>query len=216
MGHAIADRVADGGVLLERRLADAARHAGTDARAAAGNDLRARLAGLSHLLQRPPAGLEGARDTVAGLQAALLAEQARTAAHFASGGVVDVRVPVRAEAGKADVQVRMRIERDAAERAEGGDPTPWRQVQLDLALDGLGRVQVRLGVRASQLRAEFLVEQPGSADRIEAGLVDLGTALERAGFAQVLSRVVVDPVAVCAPDALPDLPGQHTILDTRV
>ena len=66
-----------------------------------------------------------------------------------------------------------------------------------------------------QLRAEFFVEYPGTADRIEAGLATLGSALEHAGFAQVLSRVVVDPVRVCAPDDLPDLPSQHTILDAR-
>ncbi len=87
-------------------------------------------------------------------------------------------------------------------------------MRLDLALDGLGRVQVRLGVLASRVRAEFLVEHPESADRIEAGLVDLGAALEGAGFAQVLSRVVVDPVTVCAPDDLPDLPTAH-IVDAR-
>lgn len=214
VARALAARVADGGVLLERRLADVVRHARPGAEALASHDVRSRLALLSHLLEEAPPGFEGARDSVRGLQDALLAEQARTAAHLAREGVVDLRIPLQVDGRDAEMRLRMRVEREAPEDG-GTDPTPWRQVRLDLALEGLGRVQVRLGVVASQVRTEFVVERPDAADRIEEGLADLGLALEGAGFAQVLSRVVVDPVRACAPDELPDLPAQRTILDTR-
>ena len=65
------------------------------------------------------------------------------------------------------------------------------------------------------VRTEFIVERPDAADAIEAGLHDLGGSLETAGFATVLSRVVVDPVRACAPDELPALPAPHAILDAR-
>jgi len=39
-------------------------------------------------------------------------------------------------------------------------------------------------------------------------------SLERVGFARVLTRVVVDPVAVSAPDELPDVPP-GTIVDVH-
>lgn len=210
--RALADRVADGGLLLERRLGDMVRHARADAREAAAGDLRSRLAVVAHLLHDAPPELEGARQAASALQAVLLGEQARAAAHLAHEGVVDVRVPVHADG--RDTELRMRIARDAPHGGHGEDPTPWRQVCLDLALDGLGHVQVRVGVLASHVRLEFFVEHAGSADRIEAGLADLSRALEGAGFAQVLARVVVDPVTACAPDTLPDLP-QRAILDVE-
>jgi hypothetical protein len=212
MARALADRVADGGLLLERRLGDVVRQARPEAREAVAGDLRARLAIVAHVLGDAPAEFEGARQAVAALQSALLGEQARAAAHLAHDGVVDVRVP--AEVDGRDTELRMRIARDAPERGRDEDPAPWRQVRLDLALDGLGQVQVRVGVLATQVRLEFFVEHAGSADRIEAGLADLNTALEGAGFAHVLSRVVVDPVTACAPDALPELP-QRAILDVE-
>jgi flagellar hook-length control protein FliK len=102
--------------------------------------------------------------------------------------------------------MRLRIARDAPERHREQDATPWRQVRLDLALETLGRVHVRIGLAASQVQVEFLVEQAGAADRIEAGLGELSSALEGAGFAQVLSLVVLDPVTAGAPDDLPELP----------
>lgn len=213
--HAIAQRVSEGGLLLERRLADVLRQAGPEARTLAANDLRSRLAVAAHLLEQAAPGLEGAREAVSHLQEALLAEQARSAAHLARDGIVDVRIPVQGEDQQAEMRLRMRIHRDAAESATDEDSTPWRQVRLDLVLDGLGHVQVRLGLTASQVRAEFFVEDAAAADRLETGLADLGVSLEAAGFARVLSRVVVDPVRVCAPDQLPDLPGQHSILDAR-
>jgi hypothetical protein len=212
LARALADRVAEGGLLLERRLGDVLRHARPDAREAAAGDLRSWLALVAHVLRDAAPGLEGAGEAVASLQAALLAEQARSAAHLAHDGVVDVRVPVHA--GGRDTELRLRIARDAPDRRREDDPTPWRQVRLDLTLDGLGHVQVRIGVLASQVRLEFFVEHAGSADRIEAGLSELSGALEGAGFAEVLSRVVVDPVTACAPDALPDLP-QRAILDVE-
>ncbi len=149
------------------------------------------------------------------LQDALLAEQARAGAHLAHEGLVDVRVPLRVEDREAEMRLRMRIQRDTPGRSDEDDPFPWRQVRLDVALEGLGRVQVRIGLVEAQVRAEFLVEHPDAADRIEAGLVALDNALERTGFAQVLSRVVVDPVRACAPDELPELPLPRRIVDTR-
>jgi hypothetical protein len=215
VARAIAARVADGGALLERRLADVVRHARPDAETLASHDVRSRLALVSALLDQAPPGLDGAREAVRGLQDALLAEQARTAAHLAREGVVDVRIPLQVDGHEAEMRLRMRVQRDAPEQGGGDDPAPWRQVRLDLALEGLGRVQVRLGVVGAQVRTEFIVEGPEPADRLEAGLAELGAALEAAGFAQALSRVVVDPVRACAPDDLPDLPSQRTILDTR-
>jgi hypothetical protein len=211
--RAIAERIGEGGLLLERRLADVVRGAGPGARLAA--DLRSRLALVAHLLEQTAPGLTGARDAVSRFQEALLAEQARTAAHLASGAVVDLRLPLQGPQHDTEMGVRMRIKRDADDAAGEEATSPWRQVQLDLEIDGLGRIQVRLGVIASQVRAEFFVEHAGAADQIEAGLADLGASLEGAGFARVLSRVVVDPVRACEPDQLPDLPVQHSILDTR-
>lgn len=213
VARALAERVADGGLLLERRLADVLRQARPDATAVATRDVRAQLAVVAHLLDHAT-GMAEARTAVTGLQDALLAEQARAAAHLARDGVVDVRIPLQVQGQDAEMRLRMRIARDAPD-ASGDDPAPWRQVRLDLALDGLGHVQVRLGVVASQVRAEFFVEHAGTADLIEAGLADLGGALEGVGFAQVLSRVVVDPVTACAPDDLPELPPQRAILDIR-
>lgn len=215
VARAIAARVSDGGLLLERRLSEFVRHGSHAARTAAANDLRSRLAVAAHLLQQAPPAVDGARQAVADLQEALLAEQARAAAHLARDGVVDVRVPLQVEDREAEMRLRMRIQRDAAGRSDEDDPSPWRQVRLDLDLEGLGRVQVRIGLVDGQVRTEFLVEYPDAADRIEAGLVDLDVALERAGFAEVLSRVVVDPVCVCAPDELPELPSPRSIVDTR-
>lgn len=212
---AIAERVAEGGLMLERRLADVVLHPGPQARAAATADVRSRLSALAHVLELAPPPLEGARDAVRGLQDALLAEQARTAAHLARDGVVDVRVPLSVQGHEAEMRLRMRIEREAPDRTAEEDATPWRQVRLDLAFDGLGRIQVRLGVMPARVRAEFFVEDAGAADRVEAGLAELSGALEQAGFAQVLSRVIVDPVRVCAPDDLPDLPPHRAILDAR-
>ncbi len=213
--QAIAERVSDGGLLLERRLADVVRGSAPAARLRAAGDLRSRLAVASGLLTQAGPEFEGARDAVTHLQESLLAEQARSAAHLAGDGVVDLRIPLQGEHQEAEMRLRLRIRRDADDAGEGEDPAPWRQVQLDLDLDGLGRIQVRLGVIAGQVRAEFFVEHAGAADRIEAGLAHLDASLEGAGFARVLSRVVVDPVRACQPDALPDLPSQHSILDTR-
>jgi len=74
---------------------------------------------------------------------------------------------------------------------------------------------VTVGVVDAQVRTEFFVEDAKAADRVDARLGDLDVALERAGFAEVLSRVAVDPVRVCAPDDLPGVPSQRGILDTR-
>lgn len=215
VGGAIAERVSEGGLLLERRLADVVRQGSAAARAAAASDLRSRLAVAAHLIELAPSAFGDARQAVRDLQEALLAEQARAAAHLAHDGVVDVRVPLQVADREAEMRLRMRIEKEAPGCRDDADPFPWRQVRLDLDLDGLGRVQVTVGVAAAQVRAEFFVEHPDAADRIEAGLVDLDLALERAGFAEVLARVAVDPVRVCAPDTLPELPSQRRILDTR-
>ena len=212
LARALAERVANGGAQLERRLADVIRESEGTSREMATRDLRSRLAVLAHLLENPstsleanaPSGLDGARDAVGRLQSALLAQQARAAAHLAHDGAVDLRVPLLADG--RDSEMRLRITREAPDRGREQDAAPWRQVRLDLAFEALGRVHVRIGLVASHVQVEFLVEQPGAADRIEAGLGDLSSALEGAGFAQVLSRVVVDPVTACAPDVLPDLP----------
>lgn len=215
VARALADRVANGGLMLERRLAHVVAQNRPDAARAAADDVRSRLAVLAQRLQQAPPGLEPAHQAVSGLQDAMLAEQARVAAHLARDGVVDVRIPLQIEGQAAEMRLRMQIQRDP-ETPSGEDPSaPWRQVRIDLVLEGLGRVQVRLAVMPAQVRAEFFVEHARTADRIETGLARLTTALEGAGFAQVLSRVIVDPVRVCAPDDLPDLPPQHTIVDAR-
>ena len=215
VARAIAERVSDGGLMLERRLGELVRHGNATVRAAAAADVRSRLAVAAHLLAQASPGLEGARQAVTDLQDAMLAEQARAAAHLAHDGVVDVRVPLQVADREAELRLRMRIQREAPGSRDDDDAFPWRQVRLDVSLEGLGRVQVRVGVVEREVRTEFFVEDAAAADRIDAGLVDLDVALERAGFAEVLSRVVVDPVRVCAPDDLPDLPSQRSILDTR-
>jgi hypothetical protein len=214
VARAIKERVDDGGVLMERRLADVLRHPGTAAERAAANDLRARLAVLAHVLEKAPTPLPGARTAVTDLQAALLGEQARAAAHLARDGVVDVRVPLQVAGHDAEMRLRMRIARDAPD-AHHADPAPWRHVRLDLNLPRIGRVQVLIGLAAAQVQAEFVVERAEVADLIEEGLVQLGTSMQAAGFSQLLSRVVVDPVRVAVPDDLPELPAHRGILDAR-
>lgn len=210
LARILAARVANGGALLERRLGEVVRGDKPDTRAIAAGDLRSRLAHLAGALHDAPPALAGAREAVETLQAALLAAQARTAAHLAHDGVVDVRIALALAA--RETELRLRIQREAPEGDDEVDPAPWRQVRLDLELDGLGHVQVRLGLAGATVRTEFLVEHPDAADRIESGLLDLTASLEGAGFAQVLARVVIDPVSVTTPDALPDLP-QRAIVD---
>ncbi len=212
LARALAERVGEGGLLLERRLADLVR--GTRSGSAPADDLRARLAVLADALAGASVPAE-ARTAVADLQRAQLAEQARTAAHLAHDGIVDIRIPLLAADQEAEMRMRMRLEKDAPEGSAEDDRTPWRRVTLDLALEGLGHVQVRLGLHGPRVHAEFLVESADAADRIEARLGELTTALAGAGFADVLSRVVVDPVRVREPDALPTLPAHGTIVDTR-
>lgn len=214
VGRAIKERLDDGGVLMERRLADLLRHPGAAAERAAANDVRARLALLAHVLAEAPTSVHGARAEVIGLQEALLGEQARVAAHLARDGVVDVRVPLQVGAQDAEMRLRMRIARETPD-ADGGDPAPWRHVRLDLNLEGLGRVQVLLGLAETQVQAEFVVERAEVADLLEERLVDLDTSMQAAGFTRLLSRVVVDPVRVAAPDELPELPAHRAILDAR-
>ncbi len=216
LARALASQVSEGGLLLERRLADVARQGSRDAERAAARDLRARLAVLADAVADVPEEIAPAREAVRHLQQALLAEQARSAAHLARDGVLDVRMTLQADPASAGVPLRLRIEKDAPHTKDApADSTPWRQAVLDLALEGLGRVHVRLALAAGQVRAEFSVEEGSAADRIEARLSDLTQALEAAGFAQVLSRVVVDPVRACAPDTMPELPPHHSIVDAQ-
>jgi hypothetical protein len=213
LADALADRVAHGGALLERTIADLRRRERTLTERALAGDLRIRLAFLARSLSDAPADLAFARDAVQRLQEVILSEQARTAAHFARDGVLDLRLDAAADTADGRA-VRVRFEREAAQ--EDQEPaTPWTRVRIDLDLAGLGRVQVLVMAGGAGLRTEFVVERPDSADAIEAGLHELGGSLEAAGFGTVLSRVVVDPVRACAPDLLPALPAPHAILDAR-
>jgi hypothetical protein len=211
LADALADRVTHGGGLLERAIADLLRRERPLTERALAGDLRIRLAFLARALSDAPADLAAARDAVHHLQQVLLAEQARTAAHYAHHGVLDLRLDAATDAPGAG-GLRVRFEPEAP---EGGEETPamWSRVRVDFDLAGLGRVQVLVSVTSAGVRAEFIVERPDSADAIESGLHDLGGSLEAAGFAKVLSRVVVDPVRACAPDQLPGLPAPHAILD---
>ncbi|MCC6163720.1 MAG: flagellar hook-length control protein FliK [Acidobacteria bacterium] len=207
LARALAARLAQGGVMLERHVADVLRQA-TDGTAVAA-DLRFRLAAL---LARLPAGPGDVRDAVSHLQGALLAEQARVAAHLVREGIVDVRIPMQVDPHETDL--RLRVSRDPEPDHDDEGSTPWRHARFDMTLPELGRVHVRLRLGADGMRTEFLVEEPSAADRIEAHLDDLTMSLERVGFARVLTRVVVDPVAVSAPDELPDVPP-GTIVDVH-
>lgn len=143
----------------------------------------------------------------------LLAEQARTAGQFARDGVLDLRIPIAL--GAQDVDLRLRVGPPPPESSDDeAVPTPQR-VQLDLTLDGLGRIQVRLESRAGTLRAELITAQPGTADVIEIGLADLSAALGAAGFREVLARVAIDPVRLAAGDAPLPLPPDGSILSTE-
>ncbi len=214
LARALASRLAEGGVLLERHLAGVVRHASAGAEQLAARNLRARLSVLADALSDVPHGLEPAQEAVGRLQEALLAEQARAAAHLARDGVLDLRVPLQG-ADTPETSLRMRVEKDAPDDDAEPDATPWRRVVLNLACEGLGHVHVRLALAGDQLRAEFAVEEGSAADRIDAGLIDLTQALEAAGFSHVLSRVVVDPVRARAPDDMPELPDQHSIVDAQ-
>ncbi len=126
-----------------------------------------------------------------------------------------MHVPLQWPEAREETLLRLRVSRDAPDTSREEDATPWRRARLDVGLEGFGRVQVRLGVQDGEVRAAFVVECPDSADRIEAGLPELVAALERAGFSQVATRVVVDPVHACEPEDLPDLPTQPSIVDAR-
>lgn len=209
--EALAARLASGGLYLERRLAAWLRtpHAAGTA-PAAGDDLRLGLAAATRALDDDVQGdWDAARQDLSRVQAALLAAQARTAAHLAGQGVVDVGLWL--QVGQIDVPARMRVDRDGARHGQHDDE-PTHRVRLDLTLDGLGPLQVRIGVHGTAVRAEIVVSDAGAADRIEAGLAELGQALEDAGFEQALTRVVVDPIAANATEPLPTVPP-HAIVD---
>lgn len=214
LADALATRLARDPALLEARLAAVLRHGGADGAAdqLMAQDLRGRLAQLLQGLrgESADAQLAEVRDGVTRLQAALLAEQARSAAHFAREGSIDLRLPLAL--GTHDVEVRVRVD-DAPDGDAARDGPSGRRVQLDLDLEGLGRVQVRLEAAGATVRTELLTERAAAADAIELELDQLTTALTAAGFEQVLTRVGIDPVRVAAADAPLDLPPEGSILN---
>lgn len=214
LADALATRLARDPALLEARVAAVLRHRGGDGAAdlLVAQDLRGRLAQLLQALPTGPGDTELAevRDGVTRLQAALLAEQARSAAHFAREGSVDLRLPLAL--GTQDVDVRVRVgDAPDGDAAPGG--ADGRRVQLDLDLEGLGRVLVRLEAAGGAVRTELLTERASAADAIELGLDQLTTALTAAGFDQVLTRVAIDPVRVAAADAPLELPPEGSIVN---
>jgi len=213
---ALAQRVGEGGLLLERQLADLVRHHVPRGKHIAAANVRTRLAALADALAAFGDDLSEVRAAVATLQAALLGEQARVAAHLAHDGVLDVSLALRLASDGEDLPLRLRIARDAP-RPSDDQPAAvgWQNVRLDLAFEGLGAVQVQIGVGGGHLRAEFVVAQSSVADAIEARAGEFGYVLGEAGFSHVLTRVVVDPVRVSAPDALPDLPADGSIVNLQ-
>lgn len=213
LADGLATRLAREPALLEARMAAALRHGGGSDTAdqLVDQDLRGRLAQLIKALSAGPTdtALAEARESVTRLQAALLAEQARTAAHFARDGIVDLHMPLAL--GAQDVDVRMRVG-DAPER-DGTDGQGGRRVQLDLDLEGLGRLQVRLDAAGGAVRTEIVTERASAADAIELGLDELTTALAGAGFDEVLTRVVIDPVRVAAGAPPLELPPEGSIVN---
>jgi hypothetical protein len=214
LADGLATRLARDPGLLEARLAVVLRQGqgGDAAESLLYQDLRGRLAQLAKALAAAPmdAALTDARDSVARLQAALLGEQARSAAHFAREGVLDVHLPLAL--GAQDVEVRVRVSDAPADSdATGGVPT--RRVQLDLDLDGLGRVQVRVDAAGGTVRTELVTERATAADAIEGGLDELSDALSHAGFRDVLTRVVIDPIRIAGADTPLDLPPEGSIVN---
>jgi hypothetical protein len=86
-------------------------------------------------------------------------------------------------------------------------------VQLDLDLDGLGRVQVRVDAAGGTVRTELVTERATAADAIEGGLDELSDALSHAGFRDVLTRVVIDPIRIAGADTPLDLPPEGSIVN---
>ncbi|HTV01292.1 MAG TPA: flagellar hook-length control protein FliK [Luteitalea sp.] len=214
LADALERRIGGGGMLLDRHMADLLRRARPLTPEALAGDLRVRIAFLARVLEGTGDDLAPARAAVAAMHDAVLGEQARSAAHLARDGALDLRLDLQVATDAEPRQLRLRFERDAPDADEAGEPE-WSRVRFDIELAGLGHVQVALTRRRDGLRTEFVVERPDVADAIDAGLVDLTTSLGQAGFSQVLSRVVVDPVRACAPDVLPALPEPHAILDAR-
>ncbi len=212
LADALATRLARDPSLLEARLAYAARHAPSTTDQQAVDDLRGRLAALARSLADPPAdaALEGARASVRQVQDALLAEQARTAAHLVRDGVLDLRVPMALGAHDVDVHLRTG---EAPDAPPGAGEAGGRRVQLDLTLEGLGRIQVRLDAFGPHLRAELVTEQAAAADAIERRLADLVRALTSAGFSEVSTRVAIDPVRVVSADTPFDVPPEGSIVN---
>jgi hypothetical protein len=125
--------------------------------------------------------------------------------------VLDLRVPV--VVSERQLGLRLRIGRALDdEPGEGGRPRT-HHVQLDVTLDGLGRIQVRLDASGPHLRAELVTERPAAADAIELGLAGLTRALGAAGFAEIYTRVAIDPVRVAAGDAPLELPPEGSIVN---
>lgn len=214
LADALATRLAREPALLEARLANVQRQDG-DASAVLAGDVRARLARLVLALSEPGMDVpaQDARAAVERVQDALLAEQARVAGHLARDGVLDLRLPV--VVGARDVDMRLRV----GDAPDGDAATSSRQnalhVQLDLTLDGLGRVQVRLETCGPHLRAELVTERASAADAIERGLADLRAALGAAGFSEVFTRVAIDPVRVASDDRPLDLPPDGSIVNVE-
>lgn len=215
LADALATRLAREPALLEARLASVQRQDGDPSALLAG-DVRARLARLARALSEP--GMDGhAREAGAAVervQDALLAEQARVAGHLARDGVLDLRLPVMVGARHVDLRLRV------GDAPEGDAGSGSRQpnalhVQLDLTLDGLGRVQVRLDTSGPHLRAELVTERASAADAIERGLADLTAALGAAGFSEVFTRVAIDPVRIASGDRPLDLPPDGSIVNVE-
>jgi hypothetical protein len=212
LAGALADQLTHRGLWLERQLAEALRQGQTDLPASPGPDLRRQLATLARTLEQQEGGGDQApvRTALAAVQQALLAEQARTAAHFAADGTMDVRLPLLLAGQQVTVRLRIGSD-DAPASGEHAAPRGWA-IRLDVQLTDVGRVQVVLGWTPHQIRAEFFTETAAAADRMDAALADLTAALTTAGYARVLARVTVDPVRLFTDDDLPDLPPEGTIL----
>lgn len=210
LAAALAVHLPGSGLLLERQMAQALRHDRPPLPTSDRGDLRQQLAALSRDLhghpEAVPSELMEALETT---QQGLLGEQARTAAHYARDGALDMRIPLLI-AGR-DVDLRLRLEPDEPSAAH----TPGavlRVVRVDLVLPGLGRLQVVVGWSPHRVRTEVFTESADAAEAVERGLATLTSALQDAGFTEVLSRVVVDPVRLVEHDLVPQLPSEGSIV----
>lgn len=204
--------VQDGGNYYESKLTQAAQSGPGDMSAAARNDLKGLLLGLSDALAS--AGSQ-AGQSLAGPAAGALtnieAQQMMNALSQARNGPVWIEVPLGSAAPWT--AVGMLIERDRAwfgreqdlssgrdsqgRPGQQGESKPGHSVLFLLNMERLGRIRIDARVKEKNVQATFYVENDDAQESFSKSLAELAGALEARGYPNatlaVRNRIHVPP-----------------------